>query len=796
MNSQWLWRNLWRFQPQRIAPLLWLPFFIGGYGSEPCQAQWVISAIHPDPTPPMGAPEAEFVALLARGAPDSCLALNGYTLEWNGHTRALPDGCWSSGTVLVAHRAADSLAFDWGPAHPLPLSSWPALVNGGAMVALRDGAGICVDAMPYDDAALGGGGRPLMRLDPKACGGSGNQGLWEAGTSPFSRTWEGDFPGSAEATAVALNKARAEDRWVPRGPGKADWYLGTSMDPAFMLEAKAWVGGLPASIEWPSDSVIRWDWTGRRGVLPHPEPRAIPILVGPLRACPPGAQTAMFTHAFHPGRDFGPLEVVGALPDPVPGIPGQEEGFALFNPTERPIEVGSWTFGGARLRRNVTLFPDSVVQFSAGQFEGWSGMPNSEGALTFLRHGEHAAGGMMWDVCDYSLPAHVGSGLGLVRKGVPGAAWSTAGTSPESTEPLTVKGFGCIRGFSGTPAFVEVYLNRHSVFLPDIAWFADGSIPVDARADPEHMDGWRLNWPGMDSEWLEDEGVRLIGLMEGTERLEVQVKCPPSVNPEPLCVRADEMMWNARENGAEFVELLNCGTQPVDLRGLQGTTVEFPFPSDWDTWVPLDRSLVLLPGDVAAFGKCPGWMGFELPERGPSRWSVDGWSALNDQGGTLRLRLFGQPDMELDGVEWSSNWEGPWWWGEDGWAWVRSGEGGNEWRPSTDRGSPGAPQALSMAGTCEGVMELEEREGGLPGIHWRFPDAGGGIEIQVVHWPSGELVEHRVMDRPGTQGQWSWSGPSWGAPHQGWGSWLFSVRWWSGSCRGRQIMSTGVPHWK
>ena len=57
--------------------------------------RWVISALHPDPTPALGAPDCEYIALHA--LPDSqpgggTCRTDGLVLSWNGHERELPDG--------------------------------------------------------------------------------------------------------------------------------------------------------------------------------------------------------------------------------------------------------------------------------------------------------------------------------------------------------------------------------------------------------------------------------------------------------------------------------------------------------------------------------------------------------------------------------------------------------------------------------------------------------------------------------------------------------------------------------
>jgi hypothetical protein len=144
-----------------------------GAQARPVQAQtipstrWVISSLHPDPTPPLGAPDCEYIALYAMSdslTGGGACRTDGLVLSWNGHERELPDGAWPAGSTVVVHRAADSLHLaGWAP-HRIGLSSWPALVNGGALVSLSDSGGVLLDAVLYDERALavsfGGAWRP------------------------------------------------------------------------------------------------------------------------------------------------------------------------------------------------------------------------------------------------------------------------------------------------------------------------------------------------------------------------------------------------------------------------------------------------------------------------------------------------------------------------------------------------------------------------------------------------------------------------------------------------------------
>ena len=171
------------------AVALWMCIAMGGvmplHGQRDATVGWVISAVHPDPTPAMGAPEAEYVALHLQGDEGaSCRSAQGLHLMWNGHNRTLAsDPCWPVGTTLVVHRSADSLAFVGVPFPKLGLDSWPALVNGGATVALSDAEGVVLDALTYSESDLEGGGRPLLRRDPKGCGAGNNLRSWTGAES-------------------------------------------------------------------------------------------------------------------------------------------------------------------------------------------------------------------------------------------------------------------------------------------------------------------------------------------------------------------------------------------------------------------------------------------------------------------------------------------------------------------------------------------------------------------------------------------------------------------------------------
>ena len=127
---------------------------------------WVISGVHADPTPALGAPKrnssacVHWVRLESKPvAVRMDIGLERARTEFEDVPSVL------IGSNVIVHRASDSAAFAGWPGLRVPLSSWPALVNGGAVVELKDSLGKVQDALHYSEDDLAGGGRPMLRLN-------------------------------------------------------------------------------------------------------------------------------------------------------------------------------------------------------------------------------------------------------------------------------------------------------------------------------------------------------------------------------------------------------------------------------------------------------------------------------------------------------------------------------------------------------------------------------------------------------------------------------------------------------
>ena len=792
-----------------------------GAPARPVQAQtipstrWVISSLHPDPTPSLGAPDCEYIALYAMSDSSTgggACRTDGLVLSWNGHERELPDGAWPAGSTVVVHRAADSLHLaGWAP-HRIGLSSWPALVNGGALVSLSDSGGVLLDAVLYDERALAGGGRPLLRKDPSACGAGVNFEAWVAPMNPFDPAGIPVEPeGLAWTSGALLSGAASFERLIVRGPGHLEWRLPGPVDPRSMLQAHLRIGGVRlAPPVWSSDSVVTATWPERLVPSPaSPMGDGLPVRLGPLRGCAPGSAPVHLEGRWDVLPAVGGVSIVGMLADPRPDDPFQtSESVRLVNLSDRVLDVGGWRWGEARLTRRKLLLPGQPHTFHEEAFEGWRGLANAGGSMQVTTAQGQPVVSWSWSPCSHTVEELEGRALPLERGPAIGQDWQTDGHPAAQVTPEIV-GYGCSRDWSGGVHEVEVHFSMPAWFLDGTEWrwirddggeeILDDTVipdsPLSVRLTRRNGAPFSSDWPSRST--LSGWNPHLHGERgtAGDGGWQLSLSCPPVPSPDRVELRVNEALWAAGDGGGEFVELENRSGFPVDLGGLQATKEAHPDPLDWHPWVEGTRSLTLPPGGVMAFGRCPRWFRQGHPEAGPACWPAESWFALSDEAGRLAIRLPSQGPEPLDSVSWHAAMRGPWWWEETGWSWIRGGPEPQDWTPSADGGSPGEvgqSEPVDCAGP-EAPISIAVGVDGMPALRWRFPSAGHGVLLRMVRWPDGTLVNTQGLDLAEQQGEWTWPGvDSSGNPVPP-GALIWDVRWWGRTCRGRFRELIRVP---
>lgn len=148
----------------------------------------VINEIFPDPSPPVGLPQKEFVELFNRS--QKTIDLNGWILKDPTRNAVLPSYLLKPGEYVIVCSNADVGDFSlWGPT--LGVNSFPSLNNMGDSLWLLRSDSVLIDFVAYSsswyhDPNKEDGGWTLELIDPWSdCKG---ETMWHASISPYGGT--------------------------------------------------------------------------------------------------------------------------------------------------------------------------------------------------------------------------------------------------------------------------------------------------------------------------------------------------------------------------------------------------------------------------------------------------------------------------------------------------------------------------------------------------------------------------------------------------------------------------------
>lgn len=148
----------------------------------------IINEILPDENPSIGLPQAEYVELHNRS--NKSIALLGWKFASRTTSGNIPNLLLQPGEFVVLHSNSASALFASVP-NAIGISPWPTLRNSDDQLELRDDQNNMVDYVAYDiswykDNAKSDGGWSLELINPQAlCSGQNN---WRASENPLGGT--------------------------------------------------------------------------------------------------------------------------------------------------------------------------------------------------------------------------------------------------------------------------------------------------------------------------------------------------------------------------------------------------------------------------------------------------------------------------------------------------------------------------------------------------------------------------------------------------------------------------------
>jgi hypothetical protein len=195
----------------------------------------------------------------------------------------------------------------------------------------------------------------------------------------------------------------------------------------------------------------------------------------------------------------------------------------------------------------------------------------------------------------------------------------------------------------------------------------------------------------------------------------------PKVGP----IVINEIMYNPKPGGTEFIELLNITSEPVDISGWNVAGAAFTFPAD--TVLPVNGLLLLADTNSVTLQQ------FRVSNNVPAQVPVFGHSfVLENEGEALRLEKPNiaplEPFIMMERVRYND--KSPWPTEADGEGpsleRFAAGEYGNDpvnWRTVRENGSPGRPNTFPLGlAIVRGSSWKYNGSGGDLGTAWRKLD--------------------------------------------------------------------------
>jgi len=764
----------------------------------------VINELMPDPTPVVGLPDKEYVEIF--NTTNSSINLAGWKLSDGTTTVTLSGYTLPSNSYLVLCSNADTALFkSLGPT--LGVGTLPSLNNTGDNISLLDNVGILTDFLGYSlsyyqDAAKDDGGFSLERINPFiGCSGLNN---WKA-----SNASAGGTPGIQNS--IYDNSTVS---FIPKllsvsvaGPSLIIVQYNDAMDPNNISDAYTLTGGTISSVSSNTGRDI-----DSLSLFAAIDPGTIyTLIISGRKNCADIALPdtsiliALGVEGFFLDVIF--TEIM-ADPTPLVGLPDAEY-LEIHNRTSKPINLAGWDLsdGSSSVTLgNLVILPDDYLVFTttsaATAFDnpkvigitGFPSLTNSGEQLALYNASDELVhsvlysdawhtnsvkkdGGWSLEMVDMNNPCQengnwVSSNAAI--GGTPAAVNSVAGTVPDEValgllevqvtdnthlvaffskkinpESLASAGFSIDNGVGSVSTKVLERPSLTSVLLTLDSPVSAGII-------------YTLSVTG-----LYDCGGISIGSLN-----EAMFALPEE--PEAGDLIINEVLFNPRTNGFDFVELYNKSDKAISSKFLAiaekdvltGETIEF-------TSLAATNKLIF-PGEYLVLTENPDVVQQQYTTLAPNAFlAVPGMPNWPDDNGIVSLQHFGDMSI-IDELNYSNDWHYKLLDDEDGVSLERI----NPANPTQDKGNwHSAAQSIGFAtpgyknssylqpGITDGFTLSPEvfspdQDGfeDILSIQYAFNKPGNLMNIYIFD-TEGRRVSHLVRNQTvGQEGFYTWDG--------------------------------------
>lgn len=781
-----------------------LPFHGSVLFYKPQPFDVLVSEIMADPVPTVGLVDAEYVELY--NTKNFPVYISGWKIQCGNTVRTIPSGMIPPDSFIVL--TVDPLPAFYSILNAVPLPSFPALPNAGGTVSLLAPSGEIVHRVAYHsswyhDPHKNDGGWALEMVNPHLrCNDAGN---WQAcannvGGTPGARNSVFDTQPvnfvveSVEAVSVHELHIRFNQ-----------WPDTVLLSPnLFSVNGGL---GAPASVQRFSD---------RNFLLYFLEPflssATYEVAVSPgLKNCAGENITGSLVHPFvfyEVRQNDVVISEIMADESPSQGLPGFEY-VELYNRSDVPIRLGNWTFSAGNSEAVLPDYllaphayvalsePDAAASFSVGMLgvPSFPTLGNSESVLQLKNKNGQLVHTVSYDDGWY-IPAVKGEGgwsLEMADVNNPCAGienWAasthTDGGTPGSENSVSRDNADAQKPFPmrvGIPApdslllYFSEPLRRKGISAQQFNITNGVGMPLFAMLEEP---GWttvllklaHALQPGTAYEIIFTDSI--ADCVGNT----VEVKHPLRFRlPEPVAsgdVVFNEVLFDAKGNGNDYVEIVNRSQKAIELRDLYICNYDSATKQFTDVYDMATRSAVCMPGGYVLFSKDRTDVYKNYYCENPAAfWDLRQMPALNDSGGSMALA---GPDLQmLDAFTFTDKFHFPLLENPEGVSLERisvnlptqSSQNWTSAAASVGYGTPGYVNsqqgaALESDGTITVQPEIfsPDQDGfdDVLSIAYEFENAGNVLHINIYD-EAGRLIKKLVKgEYCGHTGQYIWAG--------------------------------------
>ncbi|MES2689588.1 MAG: lamin tail domain-containing protein [Bacteroidota bacterium] len=557
----------------------------------------LVSEFMPDPTPTVGLPEQEFIELYNNTATPINLA--GFTLSDGGTPAVLPAVTLApDGFMIVCSPTASSFLAPFGKV--VAVTNMPSLNNTGDQIMLKDNNGNIVHQITYDlswynDPGKDGGGYSVELDYPKQlCRGkqvySASLNLSGGTPGKVNSSWniqaDTQAPGMASASAVHAQQLLA--------------VFNENTDAVSFHIARI---ALEPAIAISSFQVISADSLLVNLQAPLTNNTSYLLRIDSIKDCSGNLANTRSQLDYYVPEKAANYDVliheIMADPDPAQQLPNAEY-IELYNRSTRIISLENWTIGdegGFAKLPDVTLLPDSFIVLTSsansalftGRTIGVSGFPSlgNDGDNLVLKNesgqvihaisytsawyadGFKKQGGFSLEMIDAINPCGINNWKETSHKagGTPGYVNSVKGSNKDKTTPRLM------RAYVADSTHLQLFFSE----ALDSTSFTALRFVLNGNSNPLKISGTLNQYESTLLQFADTFGfgqvhsIRIDSLADCAQNLvedyrSIDFERPYIADSGSLAI--NEVLFNARSNAYDFVELYNRSNKPLDIKNI------------------------------------------------------------------------------------------------------------------------------------------------------------------------------------------------------------------------------------